>query len=291
MERTELKPIIESLIFVSEEPMSIDLICMVLEETGATKAELLEVIGEIKNDYNVHPERGIQIIEVAGGYQFRTKPHCANWIQRLNVPKPIRLSQPAMETLSIIAYRQPIFRSDIESIRGVDSGGVIKTLLERGLVRIVGKSDEAGHPLVYSTTKEFLEMFGLKDLKDMPTLKEIDDLGVQDRVGNLGKEEFKDESSSDTLGDVIQEYKEEITAFTADPAKEYEDDRCIKDLENSIKGLRRLEKVMFPKPKEEFQAVLKDGETAMEPSLGSEGIDMETIQDESTPSQDTGPVD
>jgi len=287
MERAEIKSIIESLIFVSEEPISVNLMAMVFEEIGIKKGDIKEVLAEIVEDYNNNPDRGLYILETSGGYQFRTKAECAEWIRKLNVPKPIRLSQPALETLAIIAYRQPILRSDVESIRGVDSGGVIKTLLERGLIKIIGKSEEAGRPLVYATTPTFLELFSLKDLKDLPTLKEIEDLEVSERVGVLGKEETG-ETVAEGVSEVIAEYKEEVSAYVRNPEEEEEDQYCIDNLEDSIKNLRKLEKVIFPKPKEEIKAVPKEGQ-AVHVEGGTEPVAKET-QDEGTPPQDTSPT-
>jgi segregation and condensation protein B len=115
--------------------------------------------------------------EVAGGYQFRTRPEHTEWIKKLIQPRPPRLSKAALETLAIIAYKQPLIRSDIEHIRGVDCGGVIRALLERKLIRVLGRKEIPGRPLIYATTKRFLEVFDLKDLKDLPTPKEIDEMG------------------------------------------------------------------------------------------------------------------
>ena len=121
---------------------------------------------------------GFYLDEVAGGYQIRTRPEYTEWIKKLIQPKPLRLSKPALETLVIIAYKQPIIRSDIEHIRGVDCGGVLRVLLERKLVRILGRKEIAGRPLIYATTKRFLEVFDLKSLRDLPTPKEIEELGA-----------------------------------------------------------------------------------------------------------------
>ena len=115
--------------------------------------------------------------EVAGGFQIRTRPEYRDWIKRLIQPKPIRLSKAALETLAIIAYKQPIIRNDIEHIRGVNCGGILRMLLERKLVRVLGRKAIPGRPLVYATTKQFLEVFELKNLEDLPTPKEISDLG------------------------------------------------------------------------------------------------------------------
>ncbi|MEJ2657077.1 MAG: SMC-Scp complex subunit ScpB, partial [Desulfobacterales bacterium] len=114
--------------------------------------------------------------EVAGGYQLRTRPEYREWIKRLVQPKPLRLSKAALETLAIIAYKQPIIRNDIENIRGVSCGGILRMLLERKLVRILGRKAIPGRPLVYATTKQFLEVFELKNLEDLPTPKEISEV-------------------------------------------------------------------------------------------------------------------
>ena len=116
---------------------------------------------------------GFELAEVAGGWQFRTRPDYHGYITRHIKTRTAKFSQSALETLAIIAYRQPITRAEVEHLRGVDCGGVIKSLLEKHLVRILGKKDIPGRPLIYGTSKEFLEIFGLKDLKSLPTLKEI----------------------------------------------------------------------------------------------------------------------
>ena len=118
-------------------------------------------------------ESGIELVEVAEGWQFRTKPQFAEWIKRLNTVRPSKLSAPAMETLAIVAYRQPITRAEIDYVRGVDSGGVIKTLLDKRLIKIIGKKELPGRPLVYGTTQEFLEVFSLKDISALPNLQDI----------------------------------------------------------------------------------------------------------------------
>jgi segregation and condensation protein B len=114
--------------------------------------------------------------EVAGGFQFRTRAEHVDWVRRLNKSRPFRFSRAALETLAIVAYRQPVTRAEIEYLRGVDSGGVVKTLLDRHLVRILGKKDIAGRPMIYGTTREFLELFGLRDLAALPTLKEFSEI-------------------------------------------------------------------------------------------------------------------
>ena len=157
MEKTELKSILEALIFASEEPLGLTTMIAVLEERGGTKASIKEALAELTQDYQADAGRGFFLRELDGAYQFVTKPAFAEFVQKLDVTKPKSLSQASLETLSIIAYRQPVVRSEIEQIRGVDSGGVLKTLLERGWIKIVGRREEAGQPLIYGTTPAFLE--------------------------------------------------------------------------------------------------------------------------------------
>jgi segregation and condensation protein B len=166
-----LKNIIESLIFVSETPLSLDRI-----QKGVPHADIHDIRSAIETLIQEHESRkgGFFLKEVAGGYQFRTRPEYHAWIKNMIQPNPVRLSKAALETLAIIAYKQPIIRNDIEHIRGVDCGGIIRTLMERKLVRILGRKEIPGRPLIYATTKYFLEFFDLKDLKDLPTPKEID---------------------------------------------------------------------------------------------------------------------
>ncbi len=170
MNEIDLKPILESLFFVSHTPLKLKALQEMLPEWS--EEDILSGIHRIQKEYE-EDSRGIELVEVAGGYQFRTKPKWASWISRLKKVKPVKLSQSALETLAIIAYQQPIIRARIEEIRGVDSGWVLRTLLEKGLIKIVGRKDIPGRPLVYGTTQAFLELFNLKSLSDLPTLKEI----------------------------------------------------------------------------------------------------------------------
>lgn len=169
----DIKNIIESLLLVAEEPLKIDRIKDIL--ALAEKKEIQNALTELSSEYE-NRKGGFFLREVAGGYQIRTRPEYREWIKRLIQPKPLRLSKPALETLSIIAYKQPIIRSDIEHIRGVDCGGILRMLLERKLVRILGRKAIPGRPHIYATTKHFLEVFDLKNLEDLPTPKEISEL-------------------------------------------------------------------------------------------------------------------
>lgn len=165
-----LSAIIESIVFSSEAPLTLDRLCELLHEyeRPEIKTALQELVA-------FHEERdgGVHLVNVADGWQFRTRSSLQQYVARHVRTKSVKFSPSAMETLAIVAYRQPVTRVEIEYLRGVDCGGVLRTLLEKRLIRILGKKDVPGRPLIYGTSKEFLEVFGLKDLKSLPTLKEI----------------------------------------------------------------------------------------------------------------------
>lgn len=193
MTKEELMPIIDALIFASDAPISIQKIKQILDEESSDRIglkDIREAIDELNKD-NRTQQRGFFLQEVAGGYQYRTRPNYAPWIKKLKKTKPFRLTQSTLETLAIIAYKQPIIRAEIEKIRGVDSGGIIKNLLERDLIKIVGRKNIPGRPFLLCSTNRFLEVFGLEKLSDMPSLKEFENLDttqlptiLQERVGD-----------------------------------------------------------------------------------------------------------
>jgi segregation and condensation protein B len=169
-----LKSIIESLLFASDKPLPVK---KLIELTGEKNLEnVAAAVEALRADY---ADRGVVLHEVGGGYQFRTNPMNAHWVRQLLAGKPVKVSRAQLEVLSIIAYRQPITRPEVDEIRGVDSGGTIKALLDRGLLRVLGKKEEPGRPMLYGTSKEFLEFFNLKDLKDLPTLREFYELSEE----------------------------------------------------------------------------------------------------------------
>lgn len=170
MERERLHSILESLFFSIEEPLTPQRLCEVVAE--AEKEDVLSVIEELQAEYE-QTGRGFRLVAVAGGYQLRTLKENAPWVRALLQGRPVRMSRPTLETLAIIAYKQPITRAEIESIRGVDVDGVISSLLERRLIKIMARKDVPGRPFLYGTTPEFLEVFGLKDLSELPTLREL----------------------------------------------------------------------------------------------------------------------
>lgn len=174
MKGKRLKSIIESLIFVSGNPLRIDSIKEVLENVD--KRVIQSCLDELVEEYR-ELDRSFHLVKVAEGFQFRTKPEYAQWIQQSKKTKPTRLTKAALETLAIIAYKQPIIRAEIEAIRGVDSGWVIRALLEKQLIRIMGRKALPGRPIVYGTSKYFLEFFSLESISSLPTLREIQELG------------------------------------------------------------------------------------------------------------------
>jgi segregation and condensation protein B len=181
MEREEVKSIVESLLFVCDAPLTVQRMGEVLE--GVAHAEIRDVLRELQSELE-RGRRGTQLVEVAGGYQLRTAKANADWVKKFLGGRPPRMSRPTLETLAIVAYRQPITKAEIEAIRGVDVDGVITTLLDRGLIRAVARKDVPGRPFLYGTTAEFLQVFNLKDLSHLPTLKEMEEISLPETPGD-----------------------------------------------------------------------------------------------------------
>jgi len=175
LSRAHLRGLVEALVFASDRPVkAIELARL----ASAPVKQVRELLAELKVTYG---DRGIVLDEVAGGWLFRTSVQYAPFVREMSSEKPVRLTRAQVETLAITAYRQPITRPEVDDIRGVDSGATLKLLLERDLLRILGKKDEPGRPILYGTTNQFLEFFGLKSLKDLPTLKEFTELSDESR--------------------------------------------------------------------------------------------------------------
>lgn len=173
--------IIEALLFVSREPLTLEKITAVL--AGPSKETVHDAMKALQDRYN-QEDRGIHIAGLAGGYLMMTQPDCAKWIVKLNTIKAsAKVSRSALETLAIVAYRQPIMRTEIEQLRGVETSGVLRTLLDQRLIRIVGRKDIPGRPMLYGTSRIFLQRFGLQDLRDLPPLREFNELGQGESTG------------------------------------------------------------------------------------------------------------
>ncbi len=185
---TEIKKALECIIFVSDQPVPVDKLQQVFTELE--RSEIRKYLKEMIEEW-AGLDRGVLLEEVAGGYQFRTDPAFSEYVTHYNKKvRKFRLSRAALEVLAIIAYKQPVTRVEVESIRGVDSSGVINALLERRILEIKGRKEVIGKPFLYGTTSEFLEVFGLKSLNDLPTLKEIDEISknLEPGISDLSEE-------------------------------------------------------------------------------------------------------
>jgi segregation and condensation protein B len=179
MEFSRLKAAVEALLYVSEGPLGLKRIREALGEDFG-QADVREAVNSLVAEFE-SDGRGVRMAELAGGWQIITRPEYAAYVKRLQKIRPPKLSAQALETLAIIAYRQPIIRAEIEAIRGVNADGVIKTLMERRLIKMAGRQDVPGKPMMYATTQEFLIYFGLKDLSSLPSMRELErELGMEE---------------------------------------------------------------------------------------------------------------
>ncbi len=204
----EVKKVVEAILFSSNRTMTVAEFKRVLK--GFTAPQIQKIVEELKTDYETNG-RAFRINEVAGGYEISTLPQYAPWIVKLELQKKAKqATQSALETLAILAYKQPITRAEIEDLRGVDVSGVVSTLLERNLIKIVGRKEVPGRPYMYGTTDKFLEHFGLKSLNDLPNISEIKTL-----VENSVRREDLLKSEGTTI--VMNE--ENVSAPAANPAE------------------------------------------------------------------------
>lgn len=198
MESERLKAVLESLLLAAEGPVSADRLRNAVGDEIARK-EITDALAELREEYE-RTGRGLRVAEVANGYQLRTPKEHSEFVRRLTAVKPARMSRANLETLAIIAYRQPVTRAEIEEIRGVNVDGVVSTLLERRLIRIVARKDVPGKPFLYGTTREFLEAFNLRDLKSLPTLEEMEDMTRALREPGVADAGDEDPSAPDRTG-------------------------------------------------------------------------------------------
>ncbi len=191
MQDIEAKSILEAALFIAGEPMNVDSLKKILEIDKVNTERLLR---ELVTEYSTR-NTGLLIVEVAEGFQMVTSPACAPWVRKLlSTAVPKKLTPSSIETIAIIAYKQPIIKDEIEAIRGVNSDGVVKTLLERRLVKILGRKEAPGRPLMYGTTPEFLQYFGLKDLSELPTLKEFTEMDMPEPPETLPEDQDMQEA-------------------------------------------------------------------------------------------------
>jgi segregation and condensation protein B len=214
-----LRSILESLLFSAGDPLAITRIAQVLP--GYDRREIVRTLEELAREYE-RDERGFRLHEVAGGWQLRTASAHADFVKTLHQLRPLRLTRAALETLAIVAYRQPVTRAEIEAIRGVDADAVLATLLERRLLRVTERKEAVGRPLLYGTTAEFLELFGLKDLSSLPPLGEVGAPveRLERALASLAPEGL-DPAVADTGGDVAVE--EPVSTRDADASADPSD--------------------------------------------------------------------
>ena len=219
LDREALIATLESLVFVSDQ------IVTAVQLARALKIRPIVVRDLMMELMQRFEGRGIEIIEVAGGYQFRSAPRSAAVVREFVAQRPVRLTRAQLETLALVGYRQPITRPEIDEVRGVDSGSALRVLLERGLLKMLGRKDEAGRPLLYGTTTQFLEFFGMNSLRDLPTLREFTELSDENRalfkhrtgetVEAAEAELASAEESAQRDGEPIAEYSDEDLAELA----------------------------------------------------------------------------
>ncbi|ACC98772.1 Segregation and condensation protein [Elusimicrobium minutum Pei191] len=252
----DAKKIIENLLFITDRPLTVKRITEVVE--GVNAADVMEIITGLQKEYS-ETGRAIQILDIAGGFQMSTKPEYGRWVRKLyNEKMTAKLSNAALETLAIIAYKQPVTRAEVEAIRGVDIAGPLEKLLERGLVKILGKRDTIGKPMVYGTTDEFLRLFGLNKVSDLPDMDifaaktapvtEEADLPFENGGAILPLEEdgeeievfvretFEEESCTPVKNEEPSEFAAQQYAQESEvkEAEDFSDDEEIKDTDEDI---------------------------------------------------------
>lgn len=216
IEDERLESIVESILFASDRPVSLASIKLIFKGTNITTQKIKRVLDNLMVEY-AGVRRGVSLEEVPGGYQLRTKMDNMEFLRRSIKGRPFKLSGPALEVLAIAAYKQPVTKAEIDEIRGVESGHLLRALMERNLMMFQGKSDLPGKPMLYGTTKKFLEIFSLRNLKELPTLSQIDELlpeGIGEEEINKPKLGDVTEAMSQQIGLTYSEGEEELTKIT-----------------------------------------------------------------------------
>ena len=250
MKEARLKSVIESLILASDKPITVTMITKSLAGAGDDISidEVRKCVKTLLEEYSRYDRplgKGFTLVEVANGLQFRTVAENSIYIKELIKAKPIRLTRPSMATLAIIAYKQPCTKSEVDKIRGVDSGGVIASLLEKSLVKIRGKKKEPGHPMIYGTTSEFLELFGLKNLTGLPSLREYAEIQGEEAP------EMREEKVRESLSDVIRDLSNDENGEIDDNISK----EVLTELDKALKGVKKADKaakILLDDKKEEL---------------------------------------
>lgn len=249
--------IVESVLFATDRPVSIGTLKQAFKGTTVRSAEIRKALEQLQIDY-AGGRRGVSLEEIAGGFQMRTKADNMAYLRQMAKTRPFKLSGPTLEVLSIVAYKQPITKFGIDEIRGVDSGHLLRALMERGLIVFAGKSDLPGKPMLYATTRKFLEIFGLRNLQELPSISEIDDL-IPEGIGDV--------EESETLSSVA----ENLAVSSVDKTYSQGEDELLKitdELENitTTSEFFEQEKIRALKEKEAHRARdIRDAITLGEP--------------------------
>ncbi len=274
-----IKGVVESLLFVAGEPLPVSALLGLVRELqpGLSGRALRGVLDGLRDELR-EAGRGVRLAEVAGGYQLRTPSEFSPVVRKLITRRPPRMTRPTLETLAIIAYRQPVTRPEVEDIRGVDSGPVLKHLLEKRLVRILGRKEEVGRPLIYGTTKEFLEFFSLKDLKSLPTLKDFVELSDEHRaqLGLEAREAAAAEGAEPAAPDLLPVATDEYSPVGEDEVLQ-ELSQALDELKSRNTVLKR--DVLGKKPEQ-------DGAAKSEPSEESEKSEKSDEEEEAELSEE-----
>ena len=271
MAESNLKHIIEGLLFVADEPLTVEKLKSIIET--ADNKQLREALQELSTEYE-NRGGGFYLSEVAGGFQLRSRPIYQEYIKRLLQPSPQRLSRAAMETLALVAYRQPIIRADIEHIRGVDCGSMLRQLMERKLIRVLGRKEIPGRPLIYATTKTFLEMFELKDLSELPSPAEIEKMGMT--INNINSESEETPTTDLPCENEMDEESPEDSSI----------DGAIDDNENALSKEENTSVETKDEPRDSLDPNEVESETPAQEAL-EENLDpaLQTSVDLETPAQ------
>lgn len=210
IEHDQLVSIVESLLFSTDKPVSVATIKQIFKGSNVRTRDIHQALEMLASEYAA-PNRGVTLEEIHGGFQLRTKSDNADYLRRLSKTRPFRLSGPALEVMAIVAYKQPVTKHEIDEIRGVESGHLLRALMERGLLCFNGKSDLPGKPMTYGSTRKFLETFGLRNLKELPTLSEIDEL-LPEGIGEVEEKE--------TLADITEQMSQELASSYSEGEEE-----------------------------------------------------------------------
>ena len=222
LNESQVDAIVEALLFATDKPQSLAILKSAFQGTNVQTSEIRASIERLRIEYS-HPQRAVQIEEVAGSYQLRTKPEMQKYLQRMLKTRPFRLSGPALEVLSIVAYKQPCTKAMVDEVRGVESGHLMRALLDRGLIQFGEKSNLPGRPMYYETTRRFLEIFGLRNIQELPALHEIDQLipeGIGDSTDDpedlMRLSDLTGQLSNEVVAKSYSENEEELIDISAE---------------------------------------------------------------------------